>query len=388
MDILYLHDEPLEAAKANVIQVLHMCEALSELKQRVTLAVPQRSGKKGFLSSSIQDIAAEKMGKTPHFHITTYPRFTLKGRFTMVGGYLGARRLLKNMKSFPSCIYLRNPVLLNLPLKNELPTLFESHGSFIHNRSRLLDRLWRKNLVKNARSSHLIQFITISRRLAETWISRGIPEEKTTVLPDGFDASLFSNPPTQKEAREKLSLPPDKKIVVYTGSLYPNRGIEKVLDLASAFPETLFLVLGGPEEREIHYQKDSQNRGLSNLRFEGYLPHPRVASYLFAADVLLMVFTPQVKTIHDCSPLKMFEYMAAGRIIVGQAFPSIQEVLTHSQNALLADPYSFDDLKHNLERALQMDYPNQLSREARKLVFGQYSWKKRAQKILDLIHHI
>jgi glycosyltransferase involved in cell wall biosynthesis len=79
----------------------------------------------------------------------------------------------------------------------------------------------------------------------------------------------------------------------------------------------------------------------------------------------------------------MFEYMAAGRTIVGDGFPTIHEVLTHGRDALLSDPDSFDDLRENLARALRMSHPNPIGEAAHKLASARFSWEARARGVLS-----
>ena len=110
-----------------------------------------------------------------------------------------------------------------------------------------------------------------------------------------------------------------------------------------------------------------------------------IPDYLQAADVLLMLFTWDVPTIRYCSPLKVFEYMAAGRPIVGEAYPTITEVLKHNQTALLAKPGDFEDLCKNLKVALSGDGTSQMARLAREKAFNKYSWEIRAKSILSSI---
>ena len=115
----------------------------------------------------------------------------------------------------------------------------------------------------------------------------------------------------------------------------------------------------------------------------GRIPHRNVRDYLYAADVILMLWGVSVPTIQICSPLKVFESMAAGRIIVGYGFPTIREVLTDGQDALLAVPGDYQDLERKLGLALEMPYPNSMAERARQLALEQYTWKQRAKMLMD-----
>jgi len=379
MKLLYLHDSDVASEKANIIQALHMCYAFSVAGVNVILAVPDR----GYSLDSIKDSIMYKMNKELIFSIITYPKVTVMGRFSLIGGFLGVRKIIKEENT--DYCFLRNPIFLNVTVKSNIPTVFESHNSLLHNKYKTFDLILRKNLIKNSKSDKLIKFITISSALAEIWKSRGVPGEKIITLHDGVDSNSVATIPNQQKLRKRLNLPLQRKIVLYAGSLYPNRGIENILKLAKLFPQALFLILGGPVERRSFYIEASRDHNINNILFLGYIPHHRVKDYLFAADVLLMIWTEKVKTINFCSPLKMFEYMASGRIIVGHSFPTIREILTDKKNAYLADPNSFENLQMKLRLALKQRYPNSIAQEARRLVLSKYTWKARVQTILESI---
>lgn len=379
MKLLYLHDSPITSEKANIIQALNMCYAFSELGHDVILAVPYS----GYNQVSIKKLIAYKMNKEVPFSVRTYPKITFKGRLSKIGGLPGIIKILKtNITDY--CL-VRNPIFINATIKNDIPTIFESHNFLLHNKYKILDFFLRKNLIKNCKSEKLIKFITISNVLAEIWKSCGVPEEKIIALHDGVDSDSFAVINDRYKSREKLGLPLHKKIVIYAGSLYLNRGIENILKLSRHFPQVFFLILGGPEERKKYYIEICMNQNIKNIAFIGYIPYHKVKNYLFAADVLLMIWTKEVKTINYCSPLKMFEYMAAERIIVGHAFPTIKEVLTDGDTAYLVDPDSFQELCEKMKRALDDSYPSEMAKRARSLALKEYTWSKRASKILDSI---
>ena len=77
---------------------------------------------------------------------------------------------------------------------------------------------------------------------------------------DGFDLSLFEKYIDKNTARSKLNLPENKKIVTYTGGLYPDRDIENIIYLAREFPDDMFLVIGGPENHRQNFEKLSLQR--------------------------------------------------------------------------------------------------------------------------------
>ena len=110
--------------------------------------------------------------------------------------------------------------------------------------------------------------------------------------------------------------------------------------------------------------------------------------YQAAADVLLMPFGKSVSgssggnTADVCSPMKMFEYMAAGRAVLTSDLPVLREVL-NDENALFYPPEDFEALSARFSRLIEdTAYRESLAANARKDA-AQYSWQQRMQKILS-----
>lgn len=379
MKLLYLHGTPLDSESANVIQVINMCEAFAQHELDVVLAIPNPNNKNITTVSAV----TKQFGYKPNFEIVTYKKITILNRLNTLGTYFGAKKILKKYNYDIDLCYVRSHLLLKLAIKMGIPTIYESHNYLLHNTIKFLDHLWRKSLIKDACDKKLLKFITISQALANYWEKNGVPQQKILALQDGFNSKSFTQSKSRTEARKLLDLPIDKKIVVYAGRLYADREPERIIQLAENFPSTLFVVVGGPEKERKLLSDKTSNMNVQNILWIGQVSHSKVKDYLFAADILLMIWSKKVPTINYFSSLKMFEYMAAGRVIVGQAYPTVKEVLQDGKSAYLANPDSFDDLVHKTNLALQEEYPSEIAHNAQKLAFNEYSWSSRALKIIS-----
>ncbi|MBC8393731.1 MAG: glycosyltransferase [Deltaproteobacteria bacterium] len=376
MKLLYLHHIALDSQKANIVQVLQMCHAFQQARIEVTLAVPQ--SRKGFTS---HEIIRRELGIDADFQIQEYKKHGWRNRPMLLGAYWGVASLLEKSQDYDYC-FARNSFLAELAIRQGLKTIYEEHDQKLHRR-RLLNRWYMRRLLRIIHSENLVRMVVISRALADVWQQRGVPSEKMLVLHDGFAAADYETVKTKSQARLELGIELDKKIVMYVGSLYPDRGVEIIFKLAKTFPDRLFVIVGGPDENKRCYESEARTQGVENILFYGRVPHSKVKDCLFAADVLLMLWTNRTPTISICSPLKVFEYMAAGRVIVGTGFPTIREVLTDGENALLASPECFQELVSKLRQGLEMEYPNTVAENARCMAFEKYSWQIRVQTILD-----
>ena len=376
MKLIYIHGNYIDSYQANVVQAIDMAQSFAYCGADTILALGAPRTKQ----ANYADMLEKYLGEKPAFKFIEYKKLKIFGKLEILGNFWGIRSLLK--KHGADVCFVDDVLILKLCLDAGIPTIFESHQSVLHNTSKWWGSFWEKQLLENIKNRKLLKMVTISNALTEFWISRGVPGNKIITCHDGINHATFENIKRQSDARRTLQLPENKKIAVYAGNLQHDRGIDRIIGLAKFFSDVLFIVVGGPENRRQYFQNLSDHELVSNIVWVGQTPHANVPDYLYAADILLMLWTWDVPTIKVCSPLKVFEYMAAERVIVGDAFPTIKEILDET-TAFLAKPGEFVDLCKKFSQALEQDYPSEMAVKARKLVMQEYTWINRAQKILD-----
>jgi glycosyltransferase involved in cell wall biosynthesis len=210
------------------------------------------------------------------------------------------------------------------------------------------------------------------------------------MAPDGVDLSRFtpSIPKTEAQAQLGLGVGP---WVVYVGGLYAGRGLETLFEAVAGLPVKL-LIVGGRDDREVaRWREKARAAGVGEIQFEGYQLPARVPLYLFAADVLVMPYSAHTHTPSGedttgwMSPLKLYEYLAAGRPIVASDLPALRTVLTHEHNALLSPPDDAAALRQSIQRLVDDNgLANQLVANASQSVQA-HTWLARARTILGLV---
>ena len=108
--------------------------------------------------------------------------------------------------------------------------------------------------------------------------------------------------------------------------------------------------------------------------------------YVKAGDVLIMNYPNLWHYALYMSPLKLFEYMASGNVIVSTSLPSIREVLSLKE-AYLIKPADVAALADSIYYALT--HPAESAQKAKSAyaLVRQYTWENRAKSILRFIHN-
>ena len=355
---------------AHSINIIHMCQSMTRLGNRVILL--------GNILASPEKIY-DHYGIQDPFCIENIHLKNIR----FAGRLLAMKYISRLVKRLGADILFTRDIF-NGWLASYLgkPFLFELHE--------LPQGGLRQALLKRIVSSQNLQrLIFISERLESLFFKKYTNTKLDfCVAHDGVSRESLERNQSQEEDRKDLDLPLGKTIAGYTGSLFPGRGSEIIFQLARRFSDIVFLVVGG-EGRYLDVMKQKiQDAQITNILALGHVPHKTVLGYLNSCDFLLMPYQKQVlhrqakhNTVEYMSPLKMFEYLAAGKPIISSRIPVLEEVLTDERNALLVDPDDLSGWEKALKRLLSdQRFAQVLSEQARK-DSERYTWDKRAATI-------
>src|SRR5262249_42193647 len=143
----------------------------------------------------------------------------------------------------------------------------------------------------------------------------------------------------------------DAFIVGYMGRLQTmamSKGIDHLIDAIASIPDhkiSLCLV-GGPIETAESLRAYWLEHRLpaDSFLLIGHVTPAEVPTYLVAWDVCAMTFPTTEHFAYYALPLKLFEYMAAGRAIVSSDHPATAEVVRNDDSALLVPPENVEAL--------------------------------------------
>ncbi|MDJ0696721.1 MAG: glycosyltransferase [Mastigocoleus sp. MO_188.B34] len=273
----------------------------------------------------------------------------------------------------PRLVYTRTPAIIYFLLKIGMPVLWEWHEP-ISKDSPYCEFFKYKNL---------IGVVTLSPKLADNYIQLGLAPEKVFVSHSAVELQNFLPHQEKEVARQKLSLPLESKIILYSGHLYEYKGIPIVLETAKMMPECTFILVGGWIDDINRVKTTCQERSLHNVRVVGHVPQSELASYLYATDVLLVPTSKSWKLAEVTSPLKLFEYMAVKRPIVASALSNIMTVLRDGENALLAEPDEPTSFKAAITKLLDNPSMAHSLAESAFQEVHKFTWDSRTDSILD-----
>ncbi|MBO1076764.1 glycosyltransferase family 4 protein [Roseomonas marmotae] len=177
--------------------------------------------------------------------------------------------------------------------------------------------------------------LPVTEVLADHIKAAGVPASRITVVPNGIHPEDFA------EAAAPARVP-GQLVLGFVGFVREWHGMDRVVRALATWKgqPTLALQVVGDGPARAGLEKLAAELGISDrVRFTGLAAREDVPRMVSGFDIAL-----QPASVAYASPLKVFEYMAAGRAIVAPDQPNLREVLRHGETALLFDPANPDSL--------------------------------------------
>ena len=224
--------------------------------------------------------------------------------------------------------------------------------------------------------------------------STGLAQRVHVLAPDArlrewrFPSALPPAPSGEaEELRRELGLRPDQPVVLYSGTFQAYQGLPELLaaipHVRAEVPGVAFVLVGEDERGST-----TLARGHADLVRAGTLrvvkrqPRERIPSFLALADVLV-----SPRAYGDNLPLKIFDYLAAGKPIVATDIPAHRSVLDE-ESALLTGAWS-PELASGIVRLLRdRALAGRLAAAARTRAEEQFGWFEFVRSVHDLYQEV
>jgi glycosyltransferase involved in cell wall biosynthesis len=234
--------------------------------------------------------------------------------------------------------------------------------------------------------------IAVTRVLAGILEAQGVPAGKVVVMPNGVRSS-FGEGGDGAAFRRAHGIPLDAPVAGVVGWFRPWHDLERLVAAVAspAWREAgihLVLVGDGPALPGLREQQAASPDLAARLVLCGAVPRQEIESALASFDVAVQ---PAV-TPYAC-PMKILEYMAAGRAIVAPGSANVRELLTDGETALLC-PGTESPAAEDLGRAVLALVRNphlraRLGAAARARLHEQgWLWEENARRVEELVNQV
>jgi glycosyltransferase involved in cell wall biosynthesis len=206
-------------------------------------------------------------------------------------------------------------------------------------------------------------------------------KKEVDVVLDGINLESFKIEKSKEEIRDELELPKDKFIVVYTGGLVTNKGINYFLDaiklVLARRPEVFFLIGGYPEQSVKSFIEKNQLE--NSVRLVSPLNYFQLPEFLLSSDIAV---DPKNTESMQASG-KMLNYMAAGLPVVCVDKENNRKYM--AQGAYFCAELSAQNISEGLLHFINRPYEIKEKGEANRKKSEEFGWNKTAI-VIDSIY--
>ncbi len=201
------------------------------------------------------------------------------------------------------------------------------------------------------------------------------------VIPNGVDIAKFKVL-GRDEARRKLNLDLNKRILVFVGNLIREKGIDSLLDALRIIKEEkgiLTIILGeGPLKRYLQKRSPEVALGQNKIMLKGQVPHDEIPLWMNAADLLIL------PSLSEGWPTVISEALACGLPVIASAVGGIPEAIKDEHYGILVPPSNPAALSQAIIVGLKRDW----DRQALFAYAKDNSWQQCATRYMEIYRKI
>ncbi len=242
----------------------------------------------------------------------------------------------------------------------------QSEVPFLRSKSQVLER--EQAILKQVDLTFVVSE-TIRNRIKKM-------HDRVYLVPNGVETQHFG-----RAADRVVDVMPDvagipQPVVGFLGNITSRIDFELLRHLATSRPEWSVLLVGGVSERGLSIPISIAR--LPNVHFLGARPYGNLPNYLQTFDVCIIPYVADDPFNINCSPLKLYEYLATGKPIVSTDLPAVRPF--DGLVRIAKDPEEF-------ERQLMLALGDQDRdlRQRRLAAARENSWEQRAESILEIL---
>jgi glycosyltransferase involved in cell wall biosynthesis len=257
------------------------------------------------------------------------------------------------------------------------------------NDSAMIERVRKLKAVGIAKSNEKKIFngataiVTISSYFKEIIIESNISSDKVYVIPNAIDESklgayTIENPEKEQYAKN------GETIIGYVGSFLQWHGVDLLLEsfevLLNKGDNAKLLLVGDGLTLAAAKSLARTNRLTEHVVFTGNVPHSDISSCIKAMDICVIPDSNDYG-----SPMKLFEYMGAGKPVVAPRLSPMEDVIRSGENGVLFKQKDKGELSAILDILIgDNKMRDRIGRSARDTVLQNHTWTKNAEKVLRI----
>lgn len=317
-----------------------------------------------------QDLTQNFLARATHFGKAVLAHLALKPHFDVVHyrNIWDGLHIAQNKKRFGYKTLFEVNGLPSIELKYHYPGLD----------SDLLSKIKEQEIA----TLHLSDAIICPSNVTRDYIaSLGLNRKLVTVIPNGVSSSDFSaSPLPARDGRVP--------VLLYIGTLADWQGLDIVIRalprILEQNPVRLHIVGRGRSRQRKILSKQIRRLGVEeSVTVQPAIPHHEIPTLIAESDICVAPLGLNDRNVtQGACPIKVLEYMAAGRPLLASNMPIVRELVREDVDALLFSPSDPDDLARQTITLLNdFELSKRIAQSASKRALTKFTWHESQKKL-------
>jgi len=262
--------------------------------------------------------------------------------------------------------------------------VYDSHELYLHKNRIVQPGRFKKRVMRRIEAAGMKaadKVITVGGCIAD-WMANeyGAPTPEVVLNTPGYRED---EPDMSKSLRAALGLNSDQWLMVYSGGITFNRGLENIIEAVAQVDELQFVMMGYGTEAYLDSIKKliTTHKVEERVHFFGPVEHHEVSSYLSSADFGIAPILNVCLSYYYCSPNKLFEFVQARLPVLASNFPEMEKVVEDYDIGLTFEPSDVSDIVKTIQQMIADKGKMQYYRQNTEKAAHAFNWENESQKL-------
>lgn len=303
----------------------------------------------------------------------------------------------------PSIVHGRSTYLVSLPayiaaLSLGIPFVYEVSGLWElvfesrEDAAENFQKIQRIRALETLVMKGADQILTLTSDMKDEIVSRGVSENKITLIPNSVDINKFYKIEKKSGLQRILGLSDRDFVFGYIGSFVEYEGLDDLIyafdKVAHEIPDAKLLLIGSGNVKDRIVKIAEESPYTDRIIFKDRIPHEEVVNYYSLLDVV--VFARKGWDVCEkVSPMKPFEAMACEKVVLSSSVKALRDIVNNNVTGFIFEKDSIEDLSLNLKKLyFKKSEFKKIGKTAREWVVENRSWDKAGQEVLSVYRKI
>lgn len=273
-----------------------------------------------------------------------------------------------------------------------VPVVYEINGSVEYERE-IENKFYFKKLVRRTEKSIFNKadlVLLVSNELKRYFNEKNYNMNKILIVPNGVDMAKFNReielPAEFAQMKEQWA---DKKVIGFSGSLKSWHGAERIIDILpdilKEVPDARYLIIGDGDRRRMIEAKMKEMGLEEYVYITGFQDYKLIPTLLKIPDITVAPYH-NIDFFHF-SPLKVIEYMGAGKPVVAPPLGQCVDLIGYEgDRGILLSENTDEQLTNAIVKLLKDPaLVKTMGRNAQSFIEENYTWEQNARRIDEAI---